>query len=120
MKDLRDSIIEDGMVDAEEVRNLDAEIFDDGIVTDEEIRVVFEINDATEDNHESFQPLMVKATKAWCFDGDTVVDAKESALLVELIGDEVDANETAVLEMVKETATVVEGDALNALLDGLA
>lgn len=60
---LKDAVIADGQISAEEVASLEAEVFADGKVTKEELTVLFEINDACAVKDPSWVVLLGRAAK---------------------------------------------------------
>lgn len=101
---LREKVLDDGIIDAEEVEELEAELYDDGIIDSEEANFLFELNDATSgaENDASWRTLFVKAVSDYVLADEVspgVIDDDEAAYLREKIeaDDVVDANELALL-----------------------
>lgn len=105
---LKKEILEDGVIDANEVKEIEKVIYEDGKIDKEEADFLFELNDAVsgKDNHSSWQVLFVKALSSYVLDDDTSngeIDEDEAKYLVKKIqGDgHIDANEKALLENLK-------------------
>ena len=123
MKDLVESIIADGIVDAVEVQQLKDVFLADGVIDREEADALFQINDAVTGNlnHPSYEDFFVEAISSHVLEDEEspgVIDAGEGDWLASKIeGDgEVDALEKRLLLHVSEKATAVESDRLNALI----
>ncbi len=109
---LKDAVVADGKVDADEVAKLEAAIFADGKVDKEEAEVLFEINDKVSgaENDPGWTPLFVKAISAFVLEDEKspgVVDAEEAEFLKAKIHSDgkVDETEKALLQNLKEKAT---------------
>ncbi len=104
LNELVKDIIADGVVDADEVQQLETALYADGVIDSEEVDALFTINDAVSGNANSplWTDLFVKAVSENILD-DGVIDFDEVAYLVEKIqGDgAVDATEVALLENLK-------------------
>lgn len=107
--ELRDQILEDGKIDAEEVAVIKATIYEDGVIDAEEVSFLFELNDGVsgEVNDPGWKELFVEAIAANILE-DGVIDEEETSLLVDKIqGDgTVDDVERALLEYLKSNAKV--------------
>lgn len=111
LQELKASVLEDGVVDADEVKKIEEVLFDDGEIDRDEANFLFEINDAVsgKDNDAGWQALFVKAITAHVLADDTspgVVDDDEAAWLKEkLEGDgQIDDVEKALLAELKDKA----------------
>ena len=105
-------IVEDGIVDAEETRNIRARIMDDGVVDREEAEFLFELNDAVtgNDNHHSYEALFVELITAHVLQDDAspgvLDDAEWSWLKAKIENDgKVDPLEARLLRNIDENAT---------------
>lgn len=123
MKELIKAILEDGVVDATEVAQLKAAIYDDGQVDKAEADAVFEINDKVtgKDNAPEWTSLFVKVVSDYVLEDETtpgVVDSAEGDYIVAKIGadGQVDDAEKALLLNIKNQATSIESESLNALI----
>jgi len=101
------AIIADGMVDAGEVAQLKEQLLADGVISTAEVVVLFRINDVTEGNDPAFQELFVESVAANIL-ADGEIDDEEVAMLVALIGDDVDATEAALLAKLAEAGPLPE------------
>jgi hypothetical protein len=126
LQKLKEDILADGKIDAEEVKQLETTIYADGIVDKEEMDVLFDLNDAVSESgnfDSSFKTLFVKAiTDGVLADEKTpgVVDADEAKYLFDKISGDgsLDDNEQALLREIKAKATSIDPalDELYALL----
>ncbi len=104
LEQLKNEILEDGIIDAAEVKEIEAMIYADGTIDKEEADFMFAVNDAVsgKDNDNSWGDLFVKAISSFVLDDEDSngeVDEEEAAYLVEKIqGDgEIDATEKSLL-----------------------
>ncbi len=69
-KELKESILADGVIDEQEVQQLREIIYADGNVDKEEADFLFELNDAVSgaENHSSWELFFVKAISAFLLD----------------------------------------------------
>jgi len=60
---LKAAILEDGVIDEGEVKQLEAVLYDDGVIDQEEAEMLFDLNDAVsgKDNHSSWDDLFIRA-----------------------------------------------------------
>lgn len=114
LSELVASVVEDGIVDAEEVENIRQTIFEDGVIDRDECDALFEINDAVSgnDNDPAWEDLFVEAVASHVLaDEDTpnVIDDDEADYLIGKIeGDgEVDEVEKKLLNSIKVKATAI-------------
>lgn len=116
MKELVKSILEDGVIDAQEVEKLREKIFEDGEVDKEEAEALFELNDKAEEKCEEFKGLFVEGIKSYVL-ADDEIDEEEVKFLEEHIlkDGEVDENEKALLEAL--AAEVELPESLAGLID---
>lgn len=108
LETLKKEIIEDGVIDANEVKEIETVIYADGKIDKEEADFLFELNDAVsgKDNHSTWKELFVKAISSFVLDDDGSngeIDEDEAKYLVNQIqGDgNIDANEKALLTNLK-------------------
>ncbi|MFH1404552.1 MAG: hypothetical protein ABIH21_00445 [Patescibacteria group bacterium] len=108
------TIVEDGVVDADEVKALEADLYEDGVIDRDEADALFEINDAVTGNANdpSWDKLFVKALTDHVLADDTSpgeLDAEEAEYLIGKIqGDgQVDGAERALCLNILENATAV-------------
>lgn len=105
LKDLKELIIADGRIDADEVAQIRAIIYQDGGIDDAEANFLFDLNDACAGaaNHDTWATLFVDAICSYLLDDEKspgVIDTKEAAWLLDKIqrDDKLDANEQKLLE----------------------
>lgn len=127
MEELVNDVVRDGIVDAEEVQTLREKFYADGKIDKEEADAMFEINDAVTgaDNDPSYEQLFVDVLSDFVLkDEETpgVVDEEEGEYLASKIeGDgEVDGVEKALLLNIKEKATEIRSNKLNALISAIS
>ena len=108
LETLKKEILEDGVIDANEVKEIETVIYADGKIDKEEADFLFELNDAVsgKDNHSTWKELFVKAISSFVLDDDGSngeIDEDEAKYLVNQIqGDgNIDANEKALLTNLK-------------------
>lgn len=106
--ELKKQLLEDGIIDAQEVKTLEAVIFEDGIVDKEEADFLFELNNAVSGkaNAPEWKDFFVKAITSFVLDDDKSngeIDDDEAKYLYDQIkGDEkIDETEKALLENIK-------------------
>lgn len=122
LETLKREILEDGVIDAAEVKEIEEVIYADGIIDKEEADFLFELNDAVsgEKNDSSWKDLFVKAITSFVLDDEDSngeIDADEAKYLVEQIqGDGVlDEVEKALLINLKSKLGKLP-DSLNVIL----
>jgi uncharacterized membrane protein YebE (DUF533 family) len=108
--ELEKKILEDGIIDAEEVKLLRKELYADGIIDEEEADFLFALNDATSgaDNDPSWQAFFAEALSDHVLKDEIspgVIDEDEAAYLKSKIEADgvVDANELALLVNIAAT-----------------
>lgn len=106
--ELKKQLLEDGIIDAQEVKTLEAVIFEDGIVDKEEADFLFELNNAVSGkaNAPEWKDFFVKAITSFVLDDDKSngeVDEDEAKYLYEQIKSDgqIDEIEKALLENIK-------------------
>jgi len=104
LEELKKDVLEDGVIDAAEVLEIEKVIYADGKIDQDEADFLFELNDAVSgnDNHSTWTDLFIKAVASFVLDDDGSngeIDADEAAYLAKQIeGDgQVDATERALL-----------------------
>lgn len=108
LNELKDAILADGIIDADEVKKLESVLYEDGKIDKDEADMLFELNDATtgKDNDPSWSRLFAKALTDYVLhdenspgvvdqdeadyitskiEGDGKVDAQERALLISIV-----------------------------------
>lgn len=105
LEQLKKEILEDGIIDAAEVKEIEAVIYADGTIDKEEADFLFDLNDAVSEkaNDNSWSALFVKAISSFVLDDDASngeIDEDEAAyLLGKIEGDgQIDSTEKALLE----------------------
>jgi len=108
LKKLKETILEDGVIDEQEVLKLKKELYEDGIIGHEEADFLFELNDAVSDkaNHPSWDEFFVKAISGFLLKDATSpgeIDEDECQWLIDRIqGDgQVNATEKLLLKTLK-------------------
>lgn len=114
LQDLRDSVIADGVVDADEVATLRTELYADGVIDQDEAVTLFEINNAVSGNANdpAWDDLFVQAITDFVLQDDEtpgVVDDGEARFLNEQIASDgqVDDLERRLLDNIRANATSV-------------
>ncbi|MBE7648257.1 TerB family tellurite resistance protein [Tenacibaculum finnmarkense] len=84
---LKKEILEDGIIDATEVKEIETVIYADGTIDKEEADFLFELNDGVsgKENDASWKDLFVKAISSFVLDDEESngeIDADETAYLV--------------------------------------
>ena len=93
LKELKKSILADGVIDEHEVKQLREVLYADGKIDKEEAEFIFELNDAVsgKNNHPSWDSLFVDAITSFLLedeDSPGVVDDDEAKwLLDKILGD---------------------------------
>lgn len=119
---LKKEILEDGIIDAGEVKEIEEVIYADGAIDQEEADFLFELNDAVsgKENDSSWKSLFVKAITSFVLDDEGSngeIDDEEAKYLINQIqGDgQIDDIEKALLENLKIKSENFP-DSLNVLL----
>lgn len=114
LEELKKSVLEDGIIDAAEVKEIRDFVFADGKIDQEEANFLFELNDAVSgrQNHTSWKDLMVEAISSYVLDDEVYpneVDDDEAEWLVAHIQSDgqIDDIEKAILETIKAKATKI-------------
>lgn len=111
LDELKKALLEDGVIDAEEVKTIKEVIYEDGKIDKEEADFLFELNDAVtgKDNAPEWNTLFIDAITAFVLEDEVSpgeIDDDEADYLYDQIkGDgQVDATERALLENIKAKA----------------
>jgi uncharacterized membrane protein YebE (DUF533 family) len=108
LSELKNEILADGIIDANEVKELETVLFADGKIDEEEATLLFELNDAVsgKDNDSSWSDLFVKAISSYVLDDENSngeIDEQEAKWLYDNIkGDgQIDDTERELLNNLK-------------------
>lgn len=108
LAELKNEILADGIIDANEVKELETVLFADGKIDEEEATLLFELNDAVsgKDNDSSWSDLFVKAISSYVLDDENSngeIDEQEAKWLYDKIkGDgQIDDTERELLNNLK-------------------
>ena len=111
LSELKKSLLADGVIDAEEVKQLDALLYADGVIEKEEAEFMFELSDAVsgKDNAPEWEDLFVKVICSFLLEDEATpgeIDSEEAEWLYNKVkGDgQVDALERKLLATIKEKA----------------
>lgn len=111
LNELKKALLEDGIIDAEEVKTIKDVIYEDGKIDKEEADFLFELNDAVsgKDNAPEWKTLFIDAITAYVLEDEVSpgeIDEDEAEYLYNQIkGDgQVDDTERALLENIKAKA----------------
>jgi uncharacterized tellurite resistance protein B-like protein len=122
LTELKKSILADGVIDEQEVKQLREVLYADGIIDKEEAEFLFELNDAVsgKDNHASWATLFIEAITSFLLDDEASpgeVDEDEAKWLIEKIqGDgKLDKIEVTLLKNLKAKAKKMPQSLLNLL-----
>jgi uncharacterized tellurite resistance protein B-like protein len=122
LKELKKSILADGVIDEQEVNQLREVLYADGVIDKEEAEFLFELNDAVsgKENHASWATLFVDAITSFLLEDETSpgeVDEDEAKWLIAKIqGDgNLDKIESALLQNLKAKAKKLPQSLLNLL-----
>jgi uncharacterized tellurite resistance protein B-like protein len=120
LKELKKSILADGVIDEQEVKQLREVLYADGVIDKEEAEFLFELNDAVsgKENHASWATLFVDAITSFLLEDETSpgeVDEDEAKWLIDKIqGDgKLDKIESALLQNLKAKAKKMPQSLLN-------
>lgn len=108
LSELKNEILADGIIDANEVKELETVLFADGKIDEEEATLLFELNDAVsgKENDSSWSKLFVKAVSSYVLDDENSngeIDEQEAKWLYDNIkGDgQIDDTERELLNNLK-------------------
>jgi len=111
LNELKKSILADGVIDEQEVKQLREVLYADGIIDKEEAEFLFDLNDAVsgKNNHASWSTLFIEAISSFLLEDETSpgeVDEDEAKWLMSKIeGDgKIDDIEKALLLNIKKKA----------------
>lgn len=109
LNELKNSILADGVIDEQEVKQLREVLYADGVIDKEEAEFLFELNDAVsgKENHSSWGDLFIEAITSFLLNDETSpneIDEEEAQWLIEKIqGDgQLDKTEKSLLENLKK------------------
>lgn len=109
LEQLKIEILADGIIDANEVKELETVLFADGKIDAEEAEFLFDLNDAVsgKENHASWRALFIKAITSYVLEDENStgeIDTDEANWLFEKIkGDgQIDSIERNLLENLEE------------------
>ena len=112
--ELKNNILADGKIDADEATQLRTVLFVDGQIDEEEADFLFELNNAVSSNanHESWTQLFVEAITGHLLNDENspnqIDDSEAEWLLEKLQGDgKIDAAEKALLKEISNRATAM-------------
>ncbi|GHT70502.1 hypothetical protein AGMMS50239_38970 [Bacteroidia bacterium] len=111
LNELKDSILADGVIDENEVKQLRKVLYADGVIDKEEAEFLFELNDAVsgKTNHSSWETLFVTTITKFLLDDKVPqgeIDDEEALwLLNKILKDgQLDKTEKALLNNLKSVA----------------
>jgi hypothetical protein len=114
LEELKNDVIADSVVDADEVEQLRKRIFDDGIINGQEAEFLFEVNEAVSDagNDPSSKSLFVEALTSHVLEYDEspgeIDELKAAWLVMRIEGkQQYDKNEKALLANIKSKTTLI-------------
>ena len=111
LSELKKSILADGVIDKDEVKQLQEVLYADGVIDKEEAEFLFELNDAVsgKDNDPAWEELFINAISAFLLEDETspgeIDDEEAKWLLAKIQGDgQLDQIEKALLANLKAKA----------------
>ncbi|NDV65000.1 TerB family tellurite resistance protein [Bacteroides sp. 224] len=111
LEELKQSILEDGVIDAQEAKQLKEVLYADGVIDKEEAEFIFELNDAVsgKENDPAWEELFVSVISDFLLNDETSpgeIDEEEARWLLQKIqGDgQLDKIEKALLDNLKKKA----------------
>ena len=109
---LKEELLQDGKIDAAEVKELELVLFADGKIDTEEADFLFELNNAVsgKDNDSSWETLFIKAISSYVLEDDNSagsIDAKEAQWLFDKINGDgtIDGVELNLLKSLQSNST---------------
>lgn len=122
LNELKKSILADGVIDEQEVKQLREVLYADGVIDKEEAEFLFELNDAVsgKENHPSWATLFIEAITSFLLEDETSpgeVDEEEAKWLANKIqGDgKLDEIEAGLLKNIKAKAKKMPASLTNLL-----
>ena len=90
LEDFASEILEDGVIDADEVKAIKQRLYEDGVIDREEADFLFTLNDGVSGkaNHESWKSFFIEAITDHVLDDDEtpgVIDQDEATYLIDKI-----------------------------------
>jgi uncharacterized tellurite resistance protein B-like protein len=123
LTELKKSILADGVIDEQEVKQLREVLYADGIIDKEEAEFLFELNDVVsgKKNHASWETLFVEAITSFLLEDEKSpgeVDDDEAKWLLDKIqcDGKIDDSEAALLKNLKAKAKNIPQSVLNLIL----
>lgn len=120
LKLLKKSILADGVIDEQEVKQLREVLYADGLIDKEEAEFLFELNDAVsgKENHPSWEELFIEAISSFLLEDEKspgVIDEDEAKwLLSKIQGDgKLDNIELSLLRNLKSKSKQLPQSLLN-------
>ncbi len=111
LNEMKKSILADGIIDEQEVKQLHEVLYADGIIDKEEAEFLFELNDAVsgKGNHPSWEKLFIEAITSFLIEDETspgeIDDNEAKWLIIKIEGDgKIDGIELALLKNLKSKA----------------
>lgn len=111
LQQLKEELLEDGVIDAEEVKELQEVLYADGVIDRDEADFLFDLNDAVsgQANHPSWNQFFVKAISSFLLEDEVspgeIDDEEANWLYGKIIGDgQVDGLEKELLVHLKNEA----------------
>ena len=108
LEELKKGLLADGIIDANEVKELEVVLFEDGVIDKDEADFLFELNNAVsgKENSPEWKDFFIKAITSFVLDNDLSngeVDENEANYLYEQIkcDGQIDDIEKALLENIK-------------------
>ena len=123
LQQLKQEILQDGIIDQNEVKELESVLYDDGIIDQEEADFLFDLNDAVsgKNNDPSWTNLFVKAITSFLLEDENSpgeIDDDEAAWLFEKLNSDgqIDSTEMELLKNLSAKAKYLP-DNLKSLLN---
>jgi len=120
LNELKKSILADGVIDEQEVKQLREVLYADGVIDKDEAEFLFELNNAVsgKENHPSWATLFIEAITSFLLEDEASpgeVDEDEAKWLIEKIqGDgKLDEIEVSLLKNIKDKAIKMPQSLIN-------
>ena len=111
LKQLKEEILADGIIDAAEVKELETVLFADGLIDLEEANLLFELNDAVsgKNNHSDWEPFFIKSISNYLMEDKNspgeIDETEANWLYTKIKGDgNIDSLEKSLLQHLKENS----------------
>lgn len=122
LEQLKQEILQDGIIDQNEVKELESVLYADGVIDQDEADFLFDLNDAVsgKNNHSSWTGLFVKAITSFLLEDENSpgeIDDNEAAWLFEKLNSDgqIDSTEMELLRNLNAKAKYLP-DNLKSLL----